>query len=174
MDFRAGITVPLPGDEPTRAALQKFHRARRPAWVGRLWSALTGRACRLLRLSDVQTSCALRGSHHAGIRAVLMSRIRGSEGRCEDFDAQFRPLRSHTMDRWVRVAKAHLQGVSLPPVVLIQLGEVYYVRDGHHRISVARAFGQEGIDAEVTVWEVAGRPVQAPPRPVARLAVQPA
>jgi hypothetical protein len=44
----------------------------------------------------------------------------------------------------------------LPPVELIQVGDVYFVRDGHHRISVARMMGQDSIDAEVTVWETAG------------------
>jgi ParB-like chromosome segregation protein Spo0J len=52
------------------------------------------------------------------------------------------------------VALARLKGVVLPAVELAQVREAYYVLDGHHRISVARAFGQESIDAAVTVWEV--------------------
>jgi hypothetical protein len=53
------------------------------------------------------------------------------------------------------VAQARQQGLSLPPVELTQVGEVYFVRDGHHRISVARALGQTDIEAEVRVWQVA-------------------
>ena len=55
--------------------------------------------------------------------------------------------------RWLGVARAALRGEHLPPVDLIRAGDVYYVRDGHHRISVARALGQREIDARVTVWE---------------------
>jgi hypothetical protein len=58
------------------------------------------------------------------------------------------------MERWLRVAEAYRRGMSLPPVQLIKAGESYFVRDGHHRISVARALGQQEIDAEVVVWEV--------------------
>ena len=50
------------------------------------------------------------------------------------------------------VTRAYLRGIGLPPVELIQIGEVYFVRDGHHRISVAAALGQQEIDAMVTVW----------------------
>ena len=62
----------------------------------------------------------------------------------------------------------------MPPVELIQVGQVYYVRDGHHRISVTKAFGQEHIDAEVTVWEVAAAPPRVRRAPQMRLAAQPA
>jgi hypothetical protein len=57
---------------------------------------------------------------------------------------------------WLSVAVARQRGKSLPPVKLIQVGDVYYVQDGHHRISVARALGQRDIEAEVTVWQVTG------------------
>jgi hypothetical protein len=60
------------------------------------------------------------------------------------------------MSRWLRVAAARDQGKVLPPVVLVQVGDVYFVRDGHHRISVARALGQLDIEAEVTVWHLSG------------------
>jgi hypothetical protein len=89
----------------------------------------------------------------AGIRTVPISKIRGSEGRSEDFDREFHPLRLHNQGRWLSVATARQRGVVLPPVELIQIGDIYFVRDGHHRISVAKAFGQEEIEAEVTVWE---------------------
>src|SRR6266508_3609036 len=81
------------------------------------------------------------------------------EGRCDDFDVGFHPLKEHTEERWVSVARAQLRGLGLPPVELIQMGDAYFVRDGHHRISVAAALGQQEIDAVVTVWQVA-EPVQ--------------
>jgi hypothetical protein len=60
------------------------------------------------------------------------------------------------MSRWLRIAAARDQGKVLPPVVLVQVGDVYFVRDGHHRISVARALGQQDIEAQVTLWQVKG------------------
>jgi hypothetical protein len=81
---------------------------------------------------------------------VPMDQIQGSEGREHDFDLDFNPLQSHNMDRWVNVAVARQLGISLPPVELVQVGQIYFVRDGHHRISVAKALGQREIEAEVT------------------------
>jgi hypothetical protein len=70
------------------------------------------------------------------------------------------------MSRWLRVAAARDQGKVLPPVVLVQVEDVYFVRDGHHRISVARALGQLDIEAEVTVWQVPGPlPWETPKQP---------
>ena len=60
------------------------------------------------------------------------------------------------MSRWLRVATVRGRDKVLPPVVLVQVGHVYFVRDGHHRISVARALGQLDIEAEVTIWQVSG------------------
>lgn len=89
------------------------------------------------------------------MRLVSLSAIRGSEGRSTDFDADFNPLQEHTRERWISVASAMQTGVALPPVKLVQVGAVYYVRDGHHRISVAKQRGQTEIEAEVSVWRVA-------------------
>ncbi len=83
-----------------------------------------------------------------------INRIKGSEGRSGDFDRDFNPMHDRMIDRWVSVALAQSNGVALPAVELIQLGEDYFVRDGHHRISVARAFGEEYIDAKVTVLKL--------------------
>jgi hypothetical protein len=171
---RAGLCAPPQGDWQMRAAMGMFQKAKAQAWLGRLWSALTGSGCRLFRLSEVLSSCRVRGSHYAGVRTVSIDEIRGSEGRCRDFDADFRPLRSHNKVRWARIAKARLKGVTLPLVELVQVGGVYFVRDGHHRISVARAFGQQNIDAEVTVWQVAARLPWERPEPVGRLVAVPA
>jgi hypothetical protein len=124
------------------------------AQVGRLAARLTGRNNRLLHLSQVQANGCLHGGYYAGLRAVPIRDIRGSEGRCDDFDASFRPLQKHNRSRWMGLAVAWQQGTVLPPVNLIRVGDVYFVRDGHHRISVARAFGQEHIDAEVTVLAI--------------------
>jgi hypothetical protein len=124
----------------------------RGCW-SQVWSAATGRPCRLLSLAELRAA-VVRARHAAGMQTVPLSQIRGSEGRTRDFDRSFNPLRSHAMERWLRVAEAQRRGISLPLVQLIKVGELYFVRDGHHRISVARALGQQEIDAEVVVWEV--------------------
>ena len=90
------------------------------------------------------------------MRSIAVNQILGSEGRCHDFDVGFRPLRSHNKERWVRIAAARLMRTPLPPVTLMQVGDRYFVLDGHHRISVARALGQTEVDAEVTVCVFAG------------------
>lgn len=138
-----------------RIAAARYREALLRAQIGHAVASLLGRANRLLHLGSVVANAGLRGGRYAGVRTVPIRDIRGSEGRCHDFDADFRPLKTHNQSRWVGLAAARLRGVVLPPVNLIQVGGVYYVRDGHHRISVARAFGQEHVDAEVTVWDVA-------------------
>jgi hypothetical protein len=87
---------------------------------------------------------------------VPICQIRGSEGRCSDFDRNFNPLQDHNRVRWLRIAAARQRGRSLPPVELVQVGDFYFVRDGHHRVSVARALGQPFIAARVTALNVIG------------------
>jgi len=115
---------------------------------------LRGRPVQLIDLNTFLRGNRVRGSHHLGIRSVAVDQIRGSEGRSEDFDRSFNPLQDRTRTRWLNVARARLAGRELPPVELIQIGEAFFVRDGHHRISVARALGEKYMDAEVTKWEV--------------------
>ncbi len=126
--------------------------------LGKVWSALSGRSPRLLNLADVESNCLIQGSSYLGIQSVSINQIRGSAslGRCNDFDANFRPLKAHNKDRLARVATARQQGLRLPPVALIQIENIFFVEDGHHRISVAQQLGDEEIEAQVTVWHAAG------------------
>ena len=94
------------------------------------------------------------GRHYDGIKSVSIEEIVGSEGKSEDFDRSFNPRQDRTRTRWLNIAKARLADRELPPVELIQVGDSYFVRDGHHRISVARALGENYIDAEVTQWQI--------------------
>ena len=133
-----------------------YTSARQRGQRSKRWSILGRNSDHLLSLTEVEDACNVRVRCHAGIRNVAISQIRGSEGRCNDFDGDFNPIQDHCMSRWLRVAAARDQGKVLPPVVLVQVGDVYFVRDGHHRISVARALGQLDIEAEVTVWHLSG------------------
>jgi hypothetical protein len=136
-----------------RLAARRFWRV----FAGSLWQrvqSLLGRPpAALLTLKQAAAGASSNGSRYLGTMAVPISDIRGSEGKSEEFDAGFRPLKPFNRDRWVSVAVAFLQGKVLPPVELIKIGEHYFVRDGHHRISVARAYGQYAVDAVVTAWD---------------------
>jgi hypothetical protein len=138
------------GETLDRLYTQTLRRGR----LDRIWSALSGRPSHLLSLAEVDRS-AVRARHEAGLQMVQIDDICGSSGRCRDFDRRFRPLQDHSERRWLSVARARQENKSLPSVELVRVGEAYYCLDGHHRISVARAFGQPEIEAMVTVWQVA-------------------
>lgn len=135
-------------DRAQRQAGHMFWRIYAKGRLHRIMAQLTGRCNRLAALTQEQTG---QNGRYAGLRTVPIQQIRGSEGRSQDFDAQFQPIQLHNYDRWVDLMAAMLRGVPLPPVELIQVGDVYFVRDGNHRISTARFLGQVEIDAQVTV-----------------------
>jgi hypothetical protein len=130
-----------------------YDQARNRGRWGRFWGALSGRSRRMLSLAEVDAR-PVRSRHDADVQTVRVDQVQGSSGRYNDFDRSFHPLQEHTKHRWMSVARARQEGKSLPPVELVQVGEIYYCLDGHHRLSVARAFGQKDIEAQVTVWEV--------------------
>jgi hypothetical protein len=141
---------------------QLYAKRRYQGQLGRIWGVITGRSQRLYDLSAAASVHMTSARHTIGLQAVPLDRIRGSENRCHDFDRDFNPLSPHTRDRWLSIATARLRGASLPAIDLIQLGNDYFVRDGHHRVSVARALGEAYIDAHVTVWEINPRPDRSP------------
>ena len=83
------------------------------------------------------------------MQVVSIDLIAGSEGRYKDFDNHFFPKSTHLRQRWERIDQAHLTDVILPPITLYEIGGLYFVRDGNHRVSVAKSRGCEMIDAEV-------------------------
>lgn len=137
----------------SRDARRLYERVWLSGRLSRLWARLTGQPSHLLTLAEVTADPAAGNCYSAGWQLVPISQIQGSQGRCLDFDRHFYPRRDHLSNRWMGVAAAHLLGVALPPVELIRVGDIYFVRDGHHRISVAKALGQLEINAEVRVWE---------------------
>jgi len=133
-----------------------YSRARGRGQRGQLWAALSGRSRCLLALNEIATNCTVDASTYVGIETVPICQIRGSEGRSVDFDCDFNPLQDNNRERWLRIARAWGRGKELPPVALVRVGDVYFVQDGHHRISVAQALGQRYIKATVMVWQVSG------------------
>ncbi len=127
-----------------------FSQALSTGQQRRWWAKLTRRPNGLRALPAAAGRG--QGSHDAGRKQVALANIRGSEGRTQDFDDRFYPATRQTRQRWQSVASAIEDSVRLPPVDLIRVGNDYYVRDGHHRVSVAAAMGQDTIEATVTQW----------------------
>ena len=126
-----------------------FQRARLQAFLNLMRQTLAGRRQRLLAFDEVREKLHLGGPVYRGLQTVPLDRIIGSVDRYRDFDRLFLPTQSHTEDRWRRINRAWYEEVNLPPVLLYKVGEVYFVVDGNHRVSVARDRGQKFIDAEV-------------------------
>jgi uncharacterized ParB-like nuclease family protein len=132
-----------------------FARAHIKSFAYKVGELLTGRSHRISQLHQAKQGKDIRTQHYEGVRTVPVDRILGSENREHDFDKRFHPLRKHTKSRWTAIATEMLLGRELPPVDLIKLNDVYFVRDGHHRVSAAQAMGQKAIDANVTTWKTA-------------------
>jgi hypothetical protein len=120
----------------------------------RFWAFVTRTSGHLQALCSGTQSGTGREGVYVGMRTIAIETICGSEERAEDFDNFFRPLSEHNRDRWLSVAEARLRGLLLPPVQLIEMGGRYFVRDGHHRISVAQALGEAYVDAEIVRWQM--------------------
>lgn len=131
---------------------------------GRLRQSLRflGGSSRLLALDVVLKAQPFRVRRYAGTQAVAVQEIRGTMERQHDFDAAFRPLTAACKLRWQRVASAMMQGQTLPPVELVRVGDSgsYFVKDGHHRVSVARALGFRYVDAVVEEYLLPDAPAQ--------------
>ena len=130
-----------------------FSHARWRAFLGEIASLLSGHSNELLSFDKVKDALKVRGQVYRGIQVVPIAQIAGSVDRYRDFDRAFLPTQTHTADRWKRIDQAHYQDINLPPVQLYKMGSVYFVRDGNHRVSVARERGVEFIDAEVIELE---------------------
>lgn len=136
-----------------RKSVSLFNRAIGKGIVSKI-TALFSKVNRLENMQEVLNGRKIKSQYSMPIQSVPVEQIVGSEGRSLDFDRSFHPLNSRTQDRWIRIATARMIGDNIPPVELIQIGESYYVRDGHHRISVSKALGEDFIDAAIVVLEL--------------------
>jgi hypothetical protein len=126
-----------------------YSTARTKALFNSVLARLAGRPNRLLSYDEIKDKLHLGGSVYGGIRTVPVKSIIGSVDRYRDFDRVFLPSQPFTGERWKAINRAFYRDEALPPVKLYQVGEAYFVLDGHHRVSVAREHGVEFIDAEV-------------------------
>lgn len=138
----------LPGKLDALTA-RDFATARSRAFFRSLTAFLLGQHNELLQFEQVRDKLRLGGPIYRGVQTVPLAQIVGSVDRYRDFDRAFLPTQSHTSDRWRRISRAWYEEVNLPPVLLYKVGDVYFVVDGNHRVSVARDQGQQFIDAEV-------------------------
>ncbi len=151
---------------PGLDAQQDFLRARRHAIASRLIARLRFEPDDvgvILPYEEVIDALGFVSQRQLGLKVVALEQIVGTVDRSRDFDRRFRPTSGRVRSRWEQIAAATRRGESMPPVDLLKVGVIYFVRDGHHRVSVARALGRADIDAYVTevVTRVdADRPIQ--------------
>ncbi len=131
-------------------ARHDFGQARRQEIVARILALLKPQKDEMLSLGDVRRIVRPESETYRGLKTVPIDRIVGSEGRYQDFNRAFLPRHDKLMRRWITVDVAHHRNIILPPIKLFEIGGAYFVRDGNHRVSVARTQGAEFIDAEVT------------------------
>jgi uncharacterized ParB-like nuclease family protein len=142
----------LPVLEPTgseSASLERFNTARRRAFMQDILAEISGRPDDLLSFDEVHERLRLREPTQ-GIRLddIPLDKIVGSVGRYRDFNRAFLPRAQIDPARWAHIEQLHGR-MELPPIDVFQVGEVYFVRDGNHRVSVARARQLRTIRARV-------------------------
>ena len=151
-----------------------FHRALLKAYLRR-WKARLRRECthgdRLLSFDEAKDALTQWTQGYLGMRTVEVEKITGSVGRYRDFDGAFLPLKKSMVARWGRIDRAYHRGDELPAVSLYKVGDRYFVRDGNHRVSVARYHGVAAIDAEVV--EIRGQAREDAAQPKSRVTGNP-
>ncbi len=143
-----------PTDLQISQGLQHFRDAHLQALLQDWRKRMRGQSTELPSYDEVRKALQAR---EIGVRPTLkevpLEKIVGSVGRYRDFNSAFLPKNEALQERWARVDAARESLEGLPPVDLIQVGDFYFVRDGNHRVSVARAHGEKTIEAYVTPVE---------------------
>jgi nucleotide-binding universal stress UspA family protein len=141
----------LPSNQKYFIALQDFNDARRKASIQEIVARLSGKSSELLSYEEVAEKLKLNVRTESGIHDIPLTAIIGSVGRYTEFTRGFLPRKDGDKQRWARVKAAvdDPEGSGLPPIEVYQVGEVYFVLDGNHRVSIAREEGAEFISAHV-------------------------
>jgi hypothetical protein len=129
-----------------------FARARRRhelAWLVS-WLRREPGESSLLRFDEVVSVLGFRGEYYLGVRTIRLDTVVGTVDKARDFDRRFRPASDRDRQRWEQLDLAERGGAVIPPIEVYRIGGLHFVKDGHHRVSVAMATGQEMIDADVT------------------------
>lgn len=127
-----------------------FSKARFKSFIKQAIAVLSGQSpATLLSYDEIKEKLHIGGPIYQGVKTIQLDQVAGSLNRYHEFDRAFLPKDDQLASRWQKVDRAFYQDVHLPPIVLYKVGDVYFVVDGHHRVSVAREQGQEFIEAEI-------------------------
>ncbi|MDT7698141.1 MAG: hypothetical protein QOJ30_466 [Pseudonocardiales bacterium] len=138
---------------PQADAEHDFLRTRRRQVLSRLASWLRREpddVSDILPFDEVVAALGRTGERRLGLQVIALESIVGSVDRTKDFDRSFRPRTPRTRERWERLARAQRRGEAIPPIDVYRVGGLHFVRDGHHRVSVAIALNLRSIEARVT------------------------
>ena len=130
-------------------ASKDFRHARRRAEVEQWLAWLTGRSASLICFRDISSLLNTQATCTSELHEIPLDAIVGSVGRCSDYTRSFHPIRDNDLDRWASVNDALAAAKSLPAINVYQLGDLFFVVDGHHRVSAARQQGRTTIQAWV-------------------------
>lgn len=136
-------------DIASQQSEEDFNKAHTKAFINEIQHLLSPEEASLISLNDVKQMIKATAETYVGMKVIPIEKIVGSEGRYKDFDNRFFPKSSHLRNRWQHVDQAAIDSVILPPIKVYEISGLYFVRDGNHRVSVAKARGTEFIDAEV-------------------------
>ncbi|MGW4483504.1 chromosome partitioning protein ParB [Amycolatopsis sp. NPDC004368] len=139
---------------PRADAEHDFLRARRRQVLSRLSTWLRREPDDvniMLPFHEVVDALGFAGETRIGLRVITLDSIVGTVDRSRDFDRRFRPTSGRVRERWERLALASRRGEAIPPIEVYRVGELHFIIDGHHRVSVAHAQGLSTIEAQVTV-----------------------
>ncbi len=131
-------------------SIEKYRRSANKGQIADLMAKMTGGNVDLVSYDDVARRIKTRQQIEMGTKTVPLNQIVGSVGRYRDFTRTFLPRAGINAERWARIDAAMHSLEGFPPIELYKIGEVYFVRDGNHRVSVARANGLTHIEAYVT------------------------
>jgi hypothetical protein len=143
------VSTGFPGSD-AQSDFSRARRARLLAEIGRRLRREPDDVALMLPFEEVVEALGRVGQHDLGLQVVPLDAIVGSVDRTVDFDRGLRPTSARLRSRWERINAAQRRGEALPPVSLYKIGDLYFVRDGHHRVSVAKSLGRTDIDAYVT------------------------
>ena len=138
---------------PSADAQDDFSRARRSQLIAELGRRLRREpddVALILPFDEVVEALGMVGEVELGLQTIPLDSIVGTVDRTRDFDRGFRPTTTRVRGRWQRIAAAQRRGEAFPPISVYRVGDLHFVRDGHHRVSVAKSLGREDIDAHVT------------------------
>jgi len=147
--LRGGKNMGRRGSDLFVQSNDDFEKARSRGRMQSLLSSLAWKNSDLLSLYAVTELIKPKNETYLGMRTIPVKQIIGSEGRYQDFSLAFYPTKELLRSRWRSIDRATKEFIILPPISVYKLGQWYFVRDGNHRVSVAKTQGVEFIDAEV-------------------------